>query len=120
MQIYEKSSNNERKREKRFIFCGFQGFGNGIWPTRVIIVRTGRTASTLFTYCECTNDVLKLSPYSFGGLPEYLYFCNQLRNSYDITRDIQSESQGRLHRLLCRAESFERAVSALFGGAADA
>lgn len=64
-----------------------------------VVVRTGRTASTLLTYCECANDVPKLSPYSFGGLLEYLYFCNQLRNSYDRTRDIQSESQGRLHRL---------------------
>jgi len=30
VQIYEKSSNNERKRGKRFIFCGFQGFRNEI------------------------------------------------------------------------------------------
>ena len=72
MQIYEKFSNNERKREKRFVFCGFQGFGNEILPTEVVIVRTGRTASTLLTYCECANDVLKLSPYSFGGLLVYL------------------------------------------------
>ena len=72
LQIYEKSSNNKRKREKRFVFCGFLGFGNGFLPTRAVIVRTGRTASTLLTYCECANDVLKLSPYSFGGLLVYL------------------------------------------------
>ena len=44
----------------------------GISPTGTVIVRTGRTASTLLTYCECANDVLKLSPYSFGGLLVYL------------------------------------------------
>ena len=41
-------------------------------PTRTVTVRTGRTASTLLTYYECANDVLKLSPYSFGGLLVYL------------------------------------------------
>jgi len=86
-------------------------------------VRTGRTASALPTYRECVHVVLKLSPYSFGDLPECLYFCNQITKSaygYDRTRDIQSESQGRLRRLLCRAVPIEGAVPTLFGGAADA
>jgi hypothetical protein len=68
----KKTSNNKRKREKRFVFWGFKSHRNEISPTGVVIVRTGRTASTLITYCECANDVPKLSSYSFGGLLVYL------------------------------------------------
>ena len=39
MQIYEKSSNNERKREKRFVFCGFRDRCNTILA--VILRGTG-------------------------------------------------------------------------------
>ena len=72
VQIYEKTSNYKRKRDKRFIFYGFQSHRNGILPTVALIVRRGRTTNTLLTSHECANDVLKLSPYSFGGLLVYL------------------------------------------------
>ena len=62
----------KEKEEKDSSFVDFRAIEMEFRLRGRFLVRTGRTASTFLTYWEYANDVLKLSPYSFGGLLVYL------------------------------------------------